>query len=132
MDIFVVFNSAYYNEDFELTEDRCKITYDYITGWFLIDLDCIIPFELFFSGGESSNMVRMARFGRINKLLKLLKMLRLVKMQKKNTANCMDIVSEYLALSMEVQWIAIFFFTFILTSHSLICVWIIIATFEEG
>ena len=36
-----------YDDDLKLVDDRRRISYDYITGWFLIDLVCIIPFDLF-------------------------------------------------------------------------------------
>ena len=47
-DIFVVFNSAFYDDDLKLVEDRWKICYSYLTGWFLIDFVCIIPFDMLF------------------------------------------------------------------------------------
>ena len=81
-DIIVTFNAAYFDDDFMLVEDRGRITYEYFTGWFGLDLVCIIPFDLMFSGGEGANLARIARVGRINKVLKLLKLLRLAKMQK--------------------------------------------------
>ena len=48
VDMIVIFNSAYYDEDLMLVEDRCQISYNYLTSWFLIDLICIIPFDLMF------------------------------------------------------------------------------------
>ena len=45
VDILIIFNSAYYNEDSDLIQDRGMIAYNYITGWFFIDLFAIIPFD---------------------------------------------------------------------------------------
>ena len=47
-DIIVTFNSATFDDDFNLNENRGKIAYDYVTGWFLLDFICIVPFDLMF------------------------------------------------------------------------------------
>lgn len=46
VDIIVIFNTAYYDDDFSIVEDRGQIAKDYVTSWFLIDLVAILPFEL--------------------------------------------------------------------------------------
>jgi hypothetical protein len=46
VDIFVIFNSAFYDSEFLVVEDRKVIAKDYLKGWFLIDLLAIIPFDL--------------------------------------------------------------------------------------
>ena len=45
IDIMVIFNSAYYTVDSDLIDSRATITKEYLTGWFLIDLFAIIPFD---------------------------------------------------------------------------------------
>lgn len=45
IDIVFNFNTAEYDEDFELVEDRCTIAHNYLTGWFSIDLLAIFPFD---------------------------------------------------------------------------------------
>jgi len=64
----------------------------YISGWFLIDLISVLPFDLIFelvSAGGGSGMNRIARFARIGKLQKLIKIsrmsriVRLAKIQNK-------------------------------------------------
>ena len=83
VDILIIFNSATYNENFEVVFERSEITWNYVTGWFFIDVVSIIPFELFFATkGEAANLVRYARIGRIFKMLKLMRLLRLMKLQK--------------------------------------------------
>lgn len=47
IDICINFNSAFYNNDYLVVEDRKKIARQYIFSWFLIDLLAIIPFDLF-------------------------------------------------------------------------------------
>ena len=47
IDIFVNFNSAYYEND-KLIDDRRKIVFNYLTGWFIIDLLAMLPIDLLF------------------------------------------------------------------------------------
>lgn len=84
-DIILIFNSGFYNDDAEVISNRAIIAWNYIRGWFLIDLVAIIPFEAMFSKGESTNLVRYTRIGRLNKMFKLMKLLRLTKLNKGTT-----------------------------------------------
>ena len=43
IDIFVVFHSVFYDEDFHLIDDRRVIAITYIRGWFFLDLLAIFP-----------------------------------------------------------------------------------------
>jgi hypothetical protein len=47
--MFVVFNTAFYNEDLEICWDRHKIAKRYFKGWFVIDFAAIFPFSLILS-----------------------------------------------------------------------------------
>jgi hypothetical protein len=85
IDIIVIFNTAIYNEDYEIVKDRDLIAAEYLGSWFALDFITIIPFDLIFKSGSGSNMLRMARIGRINKILKLMKLMRLMKMQKSSS-----------------------------------------------
>jgi len=46
IDIIIIFNSAFYDGEFIVVEDRKIIAKEYLRGWFLIDLLAIIPFDL--------------------------------------------------------------------------------------
>ena len=46
IDMIVIFNSAYYDENVEIIKDRSTIIWTYLKGWFIIDLVAIIPFGL--------------------------------------------------------------------------------------
>lgn len=80
IDIILTFNSATLDDDYETEFDRCKITKNYLKGWFMIDLIAILPFDLLFAEGETKNLVRYIRIGRISKLFKLIKLARLLKL----------------------------------------------------
>ena len=49
LDMFVVFNTAFYNEDLEICFDRELITKRYFKGWFIIDFAAIFPFSIILS-----------------------------------------------------------------------------------
>ena len=53
VDMFVIFNSAYQTEDFEIVDDHKSIAISYITGWFWLDLIAIIPFQDLFGADEN-------------------------------------------------------------------------------
>ena len=82
MDIIVIFNSAYYDEDFKIISDRKQINWNYITGWFFIDLLTIIPFDTIFEYSTYNKIARVARVGRLYKLVKLTKLFRFLKIMK--------------------------------------------------
>lgn len=100
IDIVMIFNSAIYDEDYEIIDDRCTITKNYLTGWFIIDFVPILPFELMFkSNGEASNMVRISRMGRLYKILKLLKLIRLMKLGKQTNSTFFELVENMMQIS---------------------------------
>ena len=73
IDIFVVFFSAFYDDDFQIVDNLKDIARNYIFGWFFLDLIAITPFDEFTSKRETKEntnvnaMVRMAKLGRIRK-----------------------------------------------------------------
>jgi hypothetical protein len=46
IDIFIIFNSAYYNAQYDLISDRKQIASNYLKSWFLIDLLAVVPLDL--------------------------------------------------------------------------------------
>ena len=45
IDIIVIFNSAYYEDEIDLIDNRKKIACKYMKGWFTIDVLSVIPFD---------------------------------------------------------------------------------------
>ena len=45
IDIVVIFNSAYYEDEIDLIDNRKKIACKYMKGWFTIDVLSVIPFD---------------------------------------------------------------------------------------
>lgn len=81
IDILVIFNSAFYDEDYKLTDQYQQIATNYLRGWFLLDFLAIFPFNILFPT-QSNNFNEMARIFRIGRLYKLVKLLRLVRVLK--------------------------------------------------
>ena len=47
VDIHVIFASAFYDDDYNIIDNRCLIAEAYFKSWFVIDVLAIIPFERF-------------------------------------------------------------------------------------
>ena len=115
--------------------DRTKIAWNYLTGWFLIDLIAIVPFEVIFSNGVSANMVRFTRIGRLNKVFKLMKLVRLIKLKKKGSFDLLNWLESSLNINSHLRWHFSFLFFFVLIAHVAACFWIISASlgsFDES
>ena len=46
IDMLLIFNSAFYDEDFKMVSHRGLIAIAYLKGWFIIDLLAIFPIGL--------------------------------------------------------------------------------------
>lgn len=126
VDILVIFNSAFYNDDFELIESRPKIAKNYLRGWFTVDVLSIIPFDIIFRAGDFSSMARVARVGRLYKLAKLTKLFRVFKMMKQQS-KLMRYLNELLKIGIGFERLIFFGIIFFLLCHISACLWIIIA-----
>ena len=47
LDIIIIFNSAYYNEEQTLIVSHKEIACRYVKGWFFVDVLSIVPFAIF-------------------------------------------------------------------------------------
>jgi hypothetical protein len=131
IDIFIIFNSAYIDEEYNIIDNRWMIVKNYLSFWFWIDLVAILPFDLFVpSNGSAANLVRFIRIGRITKVLKLLKLMRLIKLQKSNSFSIQDTLIEFFNISQDFKWFVTFIAYFAMTTHVIACLWLIIATID--
>jgi hypothetical protein len=55
---------------------------NYVTGWFVIDLFSIIPFDIMLGVGNLNKVTRFTRIGRLYKMAKMTKLVRLFKTLK--------------------------------------------------
>jgi len=57
LDIFVIFFSAYYDDEFQIIENRKEIAIEYFYTWFALDFFAVVPFEkILQSGGQVQNL----------------------------------------------------------------------------
>ena len=131
-DMIIIFNTAIYDDDFYIITDRAKITNDYLSSWFVLDLFCILPLDYLIRGGGSTNFIRLVRLGRINKFLKLLKLMRLTRFSRKSSNSCLTMLTDYFKLSSAGKWFMSFFLYFCLTAHVISCLWLITAKFDPS
>ena len=132
MDILIIFNTAFYDEDFSTIDCRKQISMQYIQSWFFIDVLSIIPFDLILSASKrSTSMARIMRIGRMYKLVKLtrlLKMLRLVKDRSK----ILNYVNEVMKIGVGFERLFFFVLLFLLMSHIVSCLWALTAMLEDN
>jgi hypothetical protein len=131
IDILVVFNTAYYDDDYKIVEDRKVIATTYMKGWFIIDFGAIVPFEFIFGSiGSYNGLIKIARIGRLYKLLKLTRMLRVFKFVK-NKNKLFKYANQYLKISKGFERIFLFLCGFFLICHVVGCIWVILAKLED-
>ena len=85
IDIIIIFNSAYEDDDFNLIDIRKIIGKTYVKSWFFIDLFAIVPFHLILGSADFGDIVRITKIGKMYKLIKLTRLLRVLKIVKEKS-----------------------------------------------
>lgn len=134
MDIFIIFNSAYHDEDYVIVEDRKKIAGMYIHSWFFIDVLAVFPFELILNNGGSNNyedIVRITRIGRMYKLVKMTRLVRILKLAK-SRSKLLKQVNEFLKIGIGFERLMFFLIIFTILTHIVTCLLIMSAQFSSA
>lgn len=129
LDIIVSFNSAYYEREVDLIEDRKLIACHYLKTWFFIDVLSILPFDKIFTGSDYNKLARIARVGRFYKLVKLTKLVRIFKIMKEQD-KLLNFITDHLKVNAGITRLIFFILIFILLCHISTCLWIVVATFN--
>ena len=129
-DIILIFNSAYYDEEFVIVEDRKMIARDYVTSWFPIDFLAIIPFDYLLVQDNYGEIVRFARIGRISRLVKMTRLLRILKIVKQRS-QLLKYLNEILKIGLGFERLIFFILIFMIMCHILTCLWVMAAQFIE-
>mmetsp|Transcript_40406 Transcript_40406/g.114405 ORF Transcript_40406/g.114405 Transcript_40406/m.114405 type:complete len:993 (-) Transcript_40406:789-3767(-) len=84
LDIILNFNTAYLNSDDFVVTDRRRIAYNYSTGWLIVDVVAVLPYELMspnqdVEAAQLAKGLRLAKFTRILRVLRVIKLLRVLK-----------------------------------------------------
>jgi hypothetical protein len=96
-----------------------------MTGWFLIDVVAIIPFDLMISA-DYNGLVRVARIGKLYKLIKITRLLRILKVIKQQKSMMRKVKDMFkLGKLFENTVFGLMFFSIL--SHCIACLWIFIA-----
>lgn len=130
IDIIVIFNTAYYDLEVELIDDRKEIAKFYLSGWFTIDLLAIIPFDRIMNAADFNQLARVARVGRLYKLVKLTKLFRILKVMKEKT-KLLKYINEFLKIGLGMERLFFFGIIFFLLCHIATCLWLIIAAIYD-
>ena len=140
IDCIIIFNSAFYDEDFRIIENYKSIASSYIQSWFFVDILAIIPFDIIMmstvssddSGDNSASLnkiVRVVRIGRMYKLIKLTKLLRMLKVVKEKS-KLFKFVQEYIKIGTGFERLFFGLLIFIVIIHIVSCLWIFFGQFD--
>jgi hypothetical protein len=124
-DILIIFNTAYFDENFKVVDDRKVIAYKYLTGWFFIDLMSILPFDLILNATDLNSLVRFARIGRLYKLVRLTRLLKVLRFMKDRN-KFMNLISDVLKVGFGFERLFFFLLLSILLCHIVACLWLIL------
>jgi len=130
IDIIIIFNSAFYDEEFLIVEDRKLIAKDYIFSWFMVDLMAIIPFDYLLVQDNYQEIIRFTRIGRISRLIKMTRLLRILKIVKQRS-QLLKYLNEILKIGLGFERLIFFLLILIILCHILTCIWVITASFKD-
>ena len=137
IDMILNFNSAFYDEDFKMKQNRGLIAITYIKGWFFIDLVAIFPIGLIqkLSSGSNSGdsgsddagranaIARIARIGRMYKLVKLTRLVRILKIFK-SKGSMFKNAKKKMNISEGFEKLVFFCMMSCLICHIVACMWV--------
>ena len=149
--MILIFNNAYYDEDFKMVQHRGVIAFTYLKGWFFIDLMAIFPIGLIqklatpshdpsedahiegedaATGGNMNGIVRIARIGRMYKLIKLTRLVRIMKIFK-SKGSLFKKAKGKLNLGEGFEKLVFFCLMSFMICHIVACMWVFATTFSS-
>ncbi|GIL83599.1 hypothetical protein Vretifemale_12379, partial [Volvox reticuliferus] len=79
-DIYLNFRTAYYDSKGYLVTERWRIARHYLKTWFLLDLVCVIPYDIITAGTMGFlSMLKLLRVVRVGKVIRMIRMYRLLR-----------------------------------------------------
>jgi hypothetical protein len=86
----LTFNTAIFDSNYNIIDNRWGIAKNYLQGWFIIDFIGVLPIDIIMSAvskalkdsSNSSYYIRFLRIGRIYKIFKLSRLFRIFKLIK--------------------------------------------------
>lgn len=103
-----------------------------MTGWFIIDIIAIFPFNLILSteGDDLNGMAKITRIGRMYKLVKLTRLLRILKMVKARS-KLFTYIQDFLKITPGFERLFIFTMGFFMMCHIVSCLWVMTGQFDD-
>ena len=102
-DIILNFNTGY-DKGFEVIMDKNMIIYNYLRGWFAIDLVATLPWDVMFEGVRGAKILRVLRVARAGRLISNVFMSRTIK------SGYLEAIKFFLYVSVVAHLLACFFF----------------------
>ena len=84
IDVWLCFITTYTDsyKQIEITNHK-MIARQYLTGWFVIDVMSIFPFDVVLEGNSNANsLIRVARIGKMYKVIRLFRLIKILKLVK--------------------------------------------------
>ncbi|CAD8153584.1 unnamed protein product [Paramecium octaurelia] len=130
IDIVINFFSAYVDDQDELIVDRKIIIKHYLTGWFLLDMICVLPMDYVVDDYNTTGFQKIAKLPKAYKMVKLIKMSRMLKffIQKKKYG---EMLNQFSNISQNIRVMIISLLSVILVSHLFSCFWYFVGTISS-
>ena len=129
IDIIINFFSAYLDNDGKLVTDQKKITKNYLTGWFLIDVIGILPLQYLSNVRANNEFVRLSRMPKIYKILRVVRLFKMIRLLRSQA--CISKIIGIFRLSSGILRLVKFFFTVLLVIHVIGCFWYYLAKLDD-
>ena len=137
VDIVITFFTAFHDESStdSLVTDKKVIAKRYLKFWFWLDFLSIFPIDMCIPSDEDGNgniqgMGRFSKMGRLYKMariLRMVKMIRIIRDRKKIINNIDSVINFNETLEKYILRVLVC----ILINHSLACIWIMLASFDD-
>ena len=111
IDIILNFLTGYVTNRNNIVVDVKRIRLNYLTSFFIFDLLCVFPFEIFFSR-TTMNLLKLAK---INRLLRLSKIFKFIKNHKQ--INLIRLATVIVIFVLFVHWLGSLSILYLLKSH---------------
>ena len=135
-DLFINFVSAYQRRDGTFETNLKKISMNYLTGFFLIDLVASVPMNLFIGNNaeqkastNTTNLLKLARLQRLQKLMRIIRIVKLVNMD-----NYSEYISRWMVkmkISQSVRRVGKLMGSSLLLVHLFSCFFFMAAKFND-
>ena len=124
IDLFFNMFSAYYNEEGILVRKPKEIIYNYMRGWFAIDLVACMPFNYIgdaFIDGNGTGRLHLVRLSRVPRLYRLIKITKIAKVFRFLTND--SFVMEYFEFNSGIMRLITLLFSVSILIHLMGCLW---------